>query len=122
MPVSTDNFPYGHGSERTTSMALHLCPDLVQMNKVKVWKPKPLDQDFHVVGSARAKFGKSSFGLYIDQADYNPDGGTGDPRGATEEKGKKIFAHVVNSVSEAVTAFSKLQLGKSKAKGKKSGK
>lgn len=119
VPVDTDNFPYGHGSERTTSMAMHLCPDLVKMDKVKVWKPKPLPQGFHVAGSARARLGKSSFGLYIDQADYNPAGGTGDPRGATPEKGAAIFDHVVKSVSGAAVAFSKLQLGKAASKAKK---
>ena len=119
VPVDTDNFPYGHGSERTTSMALHLCPERVQMNKVKVWKPKPLSQGFDVAGAARAKLGNSSFGLYIDQADYNPSGATGDPRGATAEKGAAIFEHVVASVAGAATAFTKLKLGRAARSGKK---
>jgi creatinine amidohydrolase len=106
-PVATDFFPFGHASERTTSMCLHLCPELVDMGKVQVGKPGRFDSGLEVMANAKARYGKSSIALYMDCADYNPMGCYGDPSGATAEKGQAIFGDVVDYVTDVVTAFSK---------------
>ncbi|MBI4182420.1 MAG: creatininase family protein [Proteobacteria bacterium] len=116
-PVATKVSPYAHGSERTTSMILHIAPGLVDLKAARIGKPKPLGNGFEVLSSARAKYKGSSIGLYVNQEDYNPMGSTGDPTHATPEMGKKIFEDVVAYVADAATAFSRTRLAKTPRRG-----
>jgi creatinine amidohydrolase len=107
-PTATDDAPFGHASERTTCMALHLCPDLVQMDEARRGALRPLPGGFRAQSNSKVAFGRASIQLYQDGSDLNPMGCTGDPTRATAAKGEAIFEAVVGYVVQAATAFAGL--------------
>lgn len=84
-----------HAGWGETSMMLHLRPDLVDMNAAGRAVPEHLAENSHV------RFGgTTTFGWLA--SDFGPTGVIGDPTGATAEAGRKLFAHAVDQLSEAV--------------------
>ena len=108
----TDQAPTGHASEMTTSVALHLCPDHVFMDRV-VAPPKPLRpfvEGVKTVSSGKVSLGKSSFAVFSDIVDYTPLGMQGDATHSTAEKGETIYNAARDYIAEAAQKFSKMVL------------
>jgi creatinine amidohydrolase len=108
----TKNAPTGHASEMVTSVALHLCPELVFMDRVQ---PAPNLGGFvdgvRTVSSGKVAMGKSNFSVFSNIRDYTPMGMQGDAMGATKDKGKAVWDESLGYISEAARKFSKMNLG-----------
>jgi creatinine amidohydrolase len=103
--------PTGHAAEMVTSVALHVCPDLVFMDRVE--GPPPL-KDFapglRTVASGKVAHETSSFALFSDISDYAPSGQQGDARAATAAKGRTVWDNTVAWVASAARAFAQAKL------------
>lgn len=109
---ATEQAPTGHASEMVTSVALHLCPELVFMDRVEQ-PPKPLrpfTEGVRTVSSGKVALGPSSFSVFSNIADYTPRGMQGDASGASADKGKLIYENARDYIAEAATAFSRMTL------------
>lgn len=94
--------PGDHADEMETSLLLHLCPDLVELENAGpgsrnpwaipdiqqpgVWTPRPWSRT-------------------------HPDTGSGDPAAATAEKGKRYFDAVVAAVADLLCGLAKANKG-----------
>lgn len=103
--------PTGHAAEMVTSVALHICPELVFMDRAEA--PPPL-KDFapglRTVASGKVAHEKSSFALFSDISDYAPSGQQGDARAATAAKGKTVWENTLAWMASAARAFSQARL------------
>lgn len=103
--------PTGHAAEMVTSVALHLCPELVFPDRMEA--PPPL-KDFapglRTVASGKVAHEKSSFALFSDISDYAPSGQQGDARAATAAKGAQVWTNTVAWMASAARAFAKAKL------------
>ena len=107
----TQKAPTGHGSEMVTSVALHLAPELVSMDKIE--KPAELRSfvdGVKTLSSGKVSYGKSSFQVFSNISDYAPLGVQGDASGATAEKGKIIFDSACDYIADAAGKFSAMVL------------
>ncbi|WP_426955745.1 creatininase family protein [Muricoccus radiodurans] len=103
--------PTGHGGEMVTSVALHLCPELVFMDEAKAPAAlRPFTEGVKTVSSGKVSLGKSSFMVFSDISDYSPLGIQGDPTSATAEKGRTVWENAVAYGVEAATRFSTMVL------------
>jgi creatinine amidohydrolase len=104
--------PTGHAAEMVTSVALHVCPELVFMDRAEA--PPPL-KDFapglRTVASGKVAHGKSSFALFSDISDYAPSGQQGDARAATAEMGRVVWQNTVAWMASAARAFAQAKMG-----------
>lgn len=107
----TDKAPTGHASEMTTSVALHMCPDHVFMDRV-VPPPalRPFVDGVRTVSSGKVALGKSTFAVFSDIVDYTPLGMQGDATHSTAEKGEVIYNAARDYIAEAAQKFSKMVL------------
>jgi creatinine amidohydrolase len=94
--------PGDHAGEMETSLLLHLCPDLVDMNQAGPGARKPFKID-----------GITQPGVWTPRPwrHIHPDTGSGDPSKATAEKGKLYFEAVTNSLAELIVGLSKAEPG-----------
>jgi creatinine amidohydrolase len=103
--------PTGHGGEMVTSVALHVSPELVFMDRMK--PPGPL-RDFtegmRTVSSGKVAIGCSSIQLFSNISDYAPSGIQGDPTAATAEKGRAVWEKALAFGVDAVTRFARVRL------------
>jgi creatinine amidohydrolase len=103
--------PTGHAAEMVTSVALHVCPELVFMDRIEA--PAPL-KDFapglRTLASGKVAHEKSSFALFSDISDYAPSGQQGDARAATAEKGRQVWDNTVAWMASAAKAFAQARL------------
>jgi creatinine amidohydrolase len=104
--------PTGHGGEMVTSVALHISPELVFMDRAGAPGPlKDFTEGMRTVASGKVAIGKSSIMLFSDMSDYSPSGIQGDPTAATAEKGRVVWENALAFGAEAATRFSRVQLG-----------
>lgn len=91
-----------HGGLDETSVMLHLRPDLVDMSQARRSVPE------HLAGRRYVKFGGPvSFGWTSD--DFGTHGVIGDPTGATAERGRQLWAGMIQAAVQAlgeIAAFS----------------
>ncbi|MBB2206105.1 creatininase family protein [Gluconacetobacter takamatsuzukensis] len=103
--------PTGHGSEMVTSVAMHVCPDLVFADRMQ--KPgsfTTFSQGVTTLTSGKVKLGASSYMIFSNISDYSPLGIQGDPTGATAGKGRQIWESSVDYGVEAATSFARAVL------------
>jgi creatinine amidohydrolase len=103
----TTSAPTAHAAEMVTSVAMHLCPELVFMDRAKppVISPSPHDKVRALSGNKIA-FGGSHFINFANMADDSPMGLRDDPLPSTAEKGKTIWENAVAYGAEAVSIYS----------------
>ena len=109
---ATKQAPTGHASEMVTSVALHMCPELVFMDRVQP-PPTPLRpfvDGVRTVSSGKVAMGGSSFAVFSNISDYTPLGMQGDASAADAEKGRKTWEAARDYISEAARKFSRMQL------------
>lgn len=108
---ATKQAPTGHASEMVTSVALHLCPELVFMDRVR---PPPELRSFvegvRTVSSGKVALGKSSFAVFSNIRDYTPLGIQGDASAANPEQGRVIWEATRDYIAEAARKFSQMTL------------
>jgi creatinine amidohydrolase len=108
---ATKQAPTGHASEMVTSVALHLCPEMVFMDRVQA---PPQLRSFvdgvRTISSGKVGFGASSFAVFSNISDYTPLGMQGDATAATAEKGEVVWRAARDYIAAAATKFSRLQL------------
>lgn len=108
---ATKKAPSGHASEMVTSVALHVCPDYVFMERAQ--EPPELRafvEGVKTVSSGKVGFGRSSFAVFSDISDYSPLGIQGDARGANAAQGKAIWDATATYIAEAALKFSRMIL------------
>ena len=109
---STKQAPTGHASEMVTSVALHVCPELVFMDRVQP-PPKPLRpfvEGVRTVSSGKVAMGASSFSVFSNIRDYTPLGMQGDASGANAEQGRLVWEAARGYIADAATKFSRMTL------------
>ena len=94
-----------HGGHDETSVMLHLCPDLVRMDRAVRRVPDGLARQTHVRFGGLTTFGWLS-------NDFGPDGHIGDPTSATAEAGKALFEAAVGLVAEQLVEISTFDFGR----------
>lgn len=103
--------PTGHAAEMVTSVALHVCPELVFRDRIEA--PAPLN-DFapglRTIASGRVAHGASGFALFSDISDYAPCGQQGDARAATAAKGRQVWENTLAWMTGAARAFAAARL------------
>ena len=98
----------GHGGEPTTSVMLHLHPELVDMARAE---DQPLKQKLQ--GLESRSYGLHSFqgvpqNVYLFADEVQTSGFMGDPTGASAEKGKVLYQKVVDYLVDFMETFRKL--------------
>lgn len=94
--------PDDHAGEMETSLLLHLCPELVAMEQAGEGKRLP----FKIEGLTEA-------GVWTPRpwSAVHPDTGSGDPRKASAQKGKKYFEIISRSIAQLLIALSAAHKG-----------
>ncbi|MBR0646352.1 creatininase family protein [Plastoroseomonas hellenica] len=102
----TKSAPTAHAAEMVTSVALHLCPELVFMDRAKppLISPPPSPKVKALSGNKIA-FGGSHFINFANMADDSPMGLRDDPLPATAAKGERIWENAVAYGAEAVGIY-----------------
>ncbi len=98
----------GHGGEPTTSVMLHLHPELVDMSKAETPKIRSPLEGFETTSPTAHTFKgvSQSISLFAEEVESN--GFMGDPTGASAEKGKLLYEKTINYLVDFVEAFRKL--------------
>ena len=108
---ATKQAPTGHASEMVTSVALHVCPEMVFMDRVQA--PPELRSfvdGVRTVSSGKVALGASSFAVFSNIRDYTPLGMQGDARAASAEKGQIVWDAACGYIASAATKFSRMTL------------
>lgn len=85
--VALEQTSGGHADERETSLMLAIAPHLVRMERARAAETLVSDQR------------KPILSPWPDpQAEHSPSGATGDPTKATAEKGRRLFAAIVDDI------------------------
>lgn len=107
----TKQAPTGHAGEMVTSVALHICPDLVFRERIEAVPPlKDFAPGLRTVASGKVAFEKSSFALFSDISDYTAAGQQGDARAAAADKGRLVWDNTLAWMSGAARAFAAARL------------
>lgn len=104
--------PTAHGAEMVTSLALHVCPELVFMDRAQdpgpmrahagpATKPGP---------NGRVAFDGSGFTLFSSMRDDSPSGIRDDPRHASAEKGATMWENALAFGVKAATVFATMPM------------
>ncbi len=99
---STFEMPGDHADEMETSLLLHLCPDLVELDQAGAGERVPF-----------AIKSLSQPGVWTPRpwAKSHPDTGSGDPSRASAAKGKRYFDAVAAAVADLIFDLAKAQKG-----------
>lgn len=91
-----------HADEMETSLLLHLCPELVELNQAGRGERVPF-----------AIEGLNQPGVWTPRpwSKTHPDTGSGDPSRATSEKGAQYFEAVANAIAELLVNLAKAHKG-----------
>jgi creatinine amidohydrolase len=94
--------PGDHAGELETSLLLHLCPELVELDKAGEGLRHPFKVD-----------GLDQPGVWTPRpwSRVHPDTGSGDPRAATAEKGRQYFEAVTNALARLIVGVSNAKPG-----------
>jgi creatinine amidohydrolase len=107
----TKRAPTGHAAEMVTSVALHVCPELVFMDRVEdAPELRPFVEGVRTVSSGKVALGRSSFAVFSDISDYTPLGIQGDARHASAEQGRAIWEPAASYIGNAAEKFSEMIL------------
>ncbi len=107
---TTKQAPTGHASEMVTSVALHVCPELVFMDRVQP-PPTPLRpfvDGVRTVSSGKVAMGASSFAVFSNIRDYTPLGMQGDASAANAEQGRVVWEAACSYIADAAAKFSRM--------------
>ena len=99
----------GHGGEPTTSVMLHLKPDLVDMDKAQLKNLKNIGEGFTAKSNGVHEFQGIAHSIFLPAEEVQPSGFMGDPTRATAEKGKFLFEKAMNHLVDLVEAFKKVE-------------
>ena len=108
---ATKQAPTGHASEMVTSVAMHVCPEMVFMDRVQA--PPELRSfvdGVRTVSSGKVALGASSFAVFSNIRDYTPLGMQGDARAASAEKGQIVWDAASDYIASAAAKFSRMTL------------
>ena len=94
----------GHGGEPMTSVMLAIAPDAVRMDLAAAGRLSDLGA-FQVEASMRARFRKHPLNLCVDIDQVSASGITGDPTGASAQRGAPLLEQLVAWGIELVRAF-----------------
>jgi len=94
--------PGDHAGEMETSLLLHLCPDLVEMDQAGDGSRVP----FTVKG-----LHQPGFWTPRPWSRSHPDTGCGDPKAASAEKGRRYFEASCAAIAEVIVGLSSAQRG-----------
>jgi creatinine amidohydrolase len=94
-----------HGGMDETSVMLHLCPELVDMDLAVRRVPENLAKNEHVRFGGRVAFGWLS-------NDFFSEGHIGDPTGANAAIGAEMFSSAVDSLCGALREISTFDFGR----------
>ena len=94
--------PGDHAGDLETSLLLHLCPDLVELDRAGPGDRKPFVID-----------GLSQPGVWTPRpwSRVHADTGSGDPRAATAEKGRRFFEAITQAVAKLIVGLSNAEPG-----------
>jgi creatinine amidohydrolase len=94
--------PGDHADEMETSLLLHLCPELVELESAGPGKRIPFAID-----------GLGQPGVWTPRpwSKIHPDTGSGNPSGATAEKGEQYFRAVTEALAELLVNLAKAKKG-----------
>ena len=94
--------PGDHADEMETSLLLHLCPELVELESAGPGKRIPFAID-----------GLGQPGVWTPRpwSKIHPDTGSGNPSGATAEKGEKYFRAVTEALAELLVNLADAKKG-----------
>lgn len=98
----------GHGGEPTTSVMLHLRPDLVDMDKAQLKPLKDIGEGFTAKSYGTHEFQGIVHSIFLHAEEVQPSGFMGDPTRATVEKGRFLYEKAVNHLVDLVEAFRKV--------------
>jgi len=98
----------GHGGEPTTSVMLHLRPDLVDMAKAQLKPLKDIGEGFEAKSYGNHEFQGIVHSIFLHAEEVQPSGFMGDPTRATAEKGKFLYEKAVDHLVDLVEAFRKV--------------
>jgi creatinine amidohydrolase len=101
----------GHGGEPTTSVMLHIRPDLVDMAKAKSMPLKDIGGGFIAKSYGTHEFQGIAHSIFLHAEEVQPSGFMGDPTRATAEKGKYLFEKTIEHLVDLVKAFMKAETG-----------
>lgn len=98
----------GHGGDPTTSVMLHLFPELVDMSKAE-WGPlrQPMD-GFETTSYGAHVFKGVPLSIPLFAEEVSKSGVMGDPTKASKEKGKRLYDKLIEYLVAFIEAFSKL--------------
>ena len=99
----------GHGGEPTTSVMLHLRPDLVEMDKAQLKELKDIGEGFKAKSYGNHEFQGITHNIFLPAEEVQPSGFMGDPTKATSEKGKYLYEKTINHLVDLVEAFKKVE-------------
>ena len=99
----------GHGGEPTTSVMLHLKPELVDMKKAQYKPLKEIGEGFKAKSYGTHEFNGVDHSIFLHAEEVEPSGFMGDPTRASAEKGKYLYEKAVDHLVELVEAFKKLE-------------
>jgi creatinine amidohydrolase len=99
---ATFELPGDHADEMETSLMLHLCPNLVELDQAGSGERVPF-----------AIKSLSQPGIWTPRpwSKSHPDTGSGDPSRATAEKGKLYFQAVAAAISDLIVDLASAQKG-----------
>ena len=94
--------PGDHADEMETSLLLHLCPNLVELNQAGRGERVPFGIE-----------GLNQPGVWTPRpwSKSNPDTGSGDPSRATAEKGARYFEAVTNALADMLVNLANARKG-----------
>lgn len=94
--------PGDHADETETSLLLHLCPELVRLSEAGRGERRP----FEIAGISQA-------GVWTPRpwSAIHPDTGSGDPRAASAEKGRRYFDAVSTAIADLLVGLSAAEAG-----------
>jgi creatinine amidohydrolase len=99
---ATFELPGDHADELETSLLLHLCPELVELDQAGKGERVP----FAIKALAQP-------GVWTPRpwSKCHPDTGSGDPSRATAEKGKRYFEAVAAAIADLIFDLASAQKG-----------
>jgi creatinine amidohydrolase len=96
----------GHGGEPTTSVMLHLHPDLVEMEEIRYEVLEQNFEGFETQSYSTHKFKGVNQNIYLYAEEVQPNGYMGDPTKASAEKGKQLYEKTIDYLVDFVECFS----------------
>jgi creatinine amidohydrolase len=98
----------GHGGDPTTSVMLHLYPELVEMSKIEYDILEQKMENFKTLSYSNHEFKELTQNIYLFAEEVQPNGYMGDPKKASAIKGRELYEETIDYLVDFVNAFSRL--------------